>query len=470
MRITRKQFEQMLKHAQTLKGVERKNMMALLNGATIIDTDEKGVETETIAKVIDDGADDEEGNEPEDVDTVVAKAKQKIEENIIGKAKPKSDAVRPHTQIEVKDAFDKIGIPSKVYRPAQLKSFVGEVDGMTANQRAYSFGKWFLSFAGKGNPSCTKWCEDHGIKTHLEGTDSAGGYTVPEQFVGDLINLANQYGVLRQNARVVPMSSDTLRQPRVTGRLTAYWIGENTAGTASDATFDQISLVAKKLMVLTSMSSELNEDSAISLADFIASDIARALAYEEDRAGFLGTGISTDGGIVGVSTSLGTINGSDDGGGLVLAAGNTFDEFTLANLNSTVARVPSYARPGAKWYCSPTVFDAVISRLALAAGGALPIDIVNGISTPKALGYPVVLTEVLPSTNVNSQITILFGNLAQSTTFGDRRSITISTDSSLYFTQDALAVKGTERIDINSADLGTSTVAGPVVGLISASS
>lgn len=469
MRISRKQFEQMLKHAQTLTGVARKNMMALLDGATIVDTDDKGVETETIAKIHDDGADDDSADEVPAIDEVVAKAKQKAEETIVAKSKPKSEAVRPFTQIEVKDAFDAINIPSKVYRPT-LKSFVGEVDGMKADQRAYAFGKWFLSFAGKGNPAHAKWCEEHGIKTHLEGTDSAGGYTVPEQFVGDLINLVNQYGVLRQNARVVPMTSDTLRQPRVTGRLTAYWVGENVAGTTSDATFDQISLVAKKLMVLTSMSSELNEDSAISLAEFVASDIARALAYEEDRAGFLGTGLSTDGGIVGVSTSLGTINGTDDGGGLVLAAGNLFSEFTLANLNATVARVPSYARPGAKWYCSPTVFDSVIARLALAAGGALPIDIINGVSTPKALGYPVVLTEVLPSTDVNSQIALLFGNLAQSTTFGDRRSITISTDSSLYFTQDALAVKGTERIDINSADLGTSTVAGPVVGLISASS
>lgn len=470
MRLTRKQFEQMLKHAQTLKGVERKNMMALLNGATIVDTDEKGVETETIAKVIDDGADDESADEDETVDTVVAKAKQKVEETIIGKAKPKSDAVRPHTQIEVKDAFDKFDIPSKVFRP-QLKAFKGEASGLSADHRAYAFGKWFMSFAGRGNAQCAEWCNEHGIKTHVEGTDTAGGYLVPDQFLGDLINLVSTYGVFRQNARVVPMTSDTFRQPRVSGRLTAYWVAENTAGTTSDATFDAIALVAKKLMVLTSLSSELNEDSAVSLGDFVMNDIARAFAYQEDLAGFTGDGTSTYGSIVGVSNGLATINGTDDGGGVVLATGhNTYDEVTLADLHATTGRLPVYARAGAKWYCSPTVFDVVIARLVLAAGGALPIDIINGVSTPKALGYPVVLTEVLPSTAANSQNAILFGNLQQSSTFGDRRMPTIDTDKSLYFTQDALAIKGTERIDIDNHDLGTSSTAGPVVALCLASS
>lgn len=456
MRLSKSEFDGQLALLKSLPAGEQYNvLLANLKSAEVVDVDKDGNETFYQVEIV------EKNDNPIEEE----RAKKIVAEL----AKPKSDAVRPHTQIEVKDAFDKISIPSKVYRPV-LKAFHGEVDGMKADQRAYAFGKWFMSFAGRGNPLCAKWCEEHGIKTHVEGTDTAGGYAVPEQFVGDLINLVNQYGVFRQNARVVPMTSDTFRQPRVSGRLTAYWVGENTAGTASDSTLDAIALVAKKLMVLTSLSSELNEDAAMSLGDFIMQDISRAFAYAEDLAGFTGDGTSTYGSIVGVSNGLASLNGVDDGGGMVLAAGNLFSEFTLANLNAVVGRLPTYARPGAKWYCSPTVFDNVIARLALAAGGALPIDIVNGVSTPKALGYPVVLTEVLPTSDANSQIALLFGNLQQSSTFGDRRQPTITTDTSLYFTQDAIAIKGTERIDIDNHDLGTSSVAGPIVCLISASS
>ena len=42
--------------------------------------------------------------------------------------------------------------------------------------------------------------------------------------------------------------------------LTAHYVGENEAGTESDTAWDNVTLVARKLMVLTRMSSELAEE------------------------------------------------------------------------------------------------------------------------------------------------------------------------------------------------------------------
>jgi len=55
---------------------------------------------------------------------------------------------------------------------------------------------------------------------------------------------------------------------------------------------------------------------------------------------------------------------------------------------------------------------------------------------------------------------------------GDRRGVTIgmSTEGTVgsdnLFEQDCSAIRGTTRFDINVHDVGTATVAGPVVALI----
>jgi hypothetical protein len=55
--------------------------------------------------------------------------------------------------------------------------------------------------------------------------------------------------------------------------------------------------------------------------------------------------------------------------------------------------------------------------------------------------------------------------MSMSTTFGDKRGVTVATDSSIYFTSDAIALKATERFDINCHERGTASAAGPMIAL-----
>jgi HK97 family phage major capsid protein len=63
-----------------------------------------------------------------------------------------------------------------------------------------------------------------------------------------------------------------------------------------------------------------------------------------------------------------------------------------------------------------------------------------------------------------------FGDHTKAATFGDRRGINVAFSAERYFDTDEIAVRGTERFDFVAHDLGTATVAGPVVGLMSSSS
>lgn len=137
-----------------------------------------------------------------------------------------------------------------------------------------------------------KWKGADAERALAEGTQSAGGYLVPEVLANQVIDLArNQLRVIEAGAITVPMTSQTLRIPRLTGEGTAAWRLENQALTASDLTFDAVTFKAKSLDRLIVMSRELFEDSDPSASNVIAQAFAAQLAAEIDRVALRGTGV-----------------------------------------------------------------------------------------------------------------------------------------------------------------------------------
>jgi HK97 family phage major capsid protein len=359
-------------------------------------------------------------------------------------------------------------------------NFAPEADeaGRQPVERAYRFGQWALATATMCMPgkfhfyNSVEFCQQNGLlNVHGEGGGdvSGAGIFVPDEFSTDIIRLVEQYGAIRRLIPATFMKSETKTTPRRVGGLTAHAVGENAAGTESDAEWNEVKLVAKKWMVLTRMSNELAEDSVVSIANELIREIALAFAIKEDQSGFLGDGTSTYNGIVGIVTKLDTLT-AGTAPGHILGAGNAYSELTLANFSSVVAALPEYAAMSPNWVCHRTFFYNVMQPLALAAGGSTAGDIVNGIQ-PRFLGYPVVFSQVFPSTAANSQIPVIFGDLAMGCQFGDRRMMNIefsdqvSVGGQSVWERDQIAVKATSRNDFVCHDFGTNSAAGPIVGL-----
>lgn len=379
----------------------------------------------------------------------------------------------PYSGIQVKSPVD-VALPRSY---GQVKNFIGK-DRQDAAMKAYRFGQWLFGSLF-GNQKSAQWCLDNGIemKAHTEGINTQGGVLVPEEFETTLIDLREQYGVFRQNARVEPMASDLKRVPRRTGGLTAYFTNETASITESTAGWDSVQLTARKLGVLTRFSSELNEDAVVNLSDWLAGEIAYAFAQKEDDCGFNGDGTSTYGGIVGVRSALTNLSGTIANiAGLQVGTGNAYSELTLADFHGVVGKLPVYAQGRAKWFVHNTFWSNVMEKLIIASGGAVPVDIVNGAPSRKFLGYPVVISQVMPATEANSQVCALLGDLTLGAMMGDRRATTLALDNSVYFASDEIALRGTERFDIVAHDVGNasataaSRVPGPIVGLITAAS
>lgn len=395
-------------------------------------------------------------------------------------------------------------VPATVKRYSSLKHFAGK----QADERAYRFGMFCLGVYGKrqGIDFCLKQgiplisASDSGAevsaKTQRENVNVSSGFLVPDEFQNDLIDLREKFGVFRQNAKVVPMASDTRSDPRRVNGVTAYFVGESTAANLSDKQWDRVRLTAKKLMVLTKYSNELNEDAVLNIGDDLAGEIAYAFALKEDQCGFLGDGTSAYGGIRGVSTQLLAVDPTGDSNpdnvmGLIISSGSGFgasyNGITLSDFNRLVATLPEYADvPGqAKFYCSKFFWGAVMQKLATAAGGNRVADVEDTPLRKSFLGYDVVISQVMPKISATNQICCLFGNLALAARLGDRRQTTIQMSEHALnaFEQDEVVIRGTERFDIVVHDVGDPTpsagpaksaqlgnVAGPIVGLITAGS
>lgn len=341
--------------------------------------------------------------------------------------------------------------------------------GFTSNEQAYRAGQWAMATLF-GSQRARQWCQDYGgpsIGAVMSTTaNTAGGYLVPDEFASAIIDLREVYGVFRQHARVWPMKSDVTIIPRRTGGVTAYFVSENSEITVSDKSWDAVQLTARKLAALCKYSMELDEDAVVQLAGDLAQEIGYAFAVKEDQCGFVGDGTSTYGGIQGITVKIGSAGVCD-----AASTHTGFATLTLTDYHNTVAKLPVYALPNAKWFISQAGFAASMQQLMYAAGGNT-VDNVTGAPRLSFLGYPVVISQVLNSTlgADASKIKVLFGDLRLSSTMGERRGITLMTSTERYFEFDQIGIKGCERIDIVNHDVGDSSTAGPVVALKSAAS
>ncbi len=146
------------------------------------------------------------------------------------------------------------------------------------------------------------------------GTDSEGGYLVPDEFERTLVDALLEENIFRSLAKVITTSSGDRKIPVVASKGTASWIDEEGLIPESDDSFGQVSIGAYKLATMIKVSEELLNDSVFNLESYIAKEFARRIGSKEEEAFFIGdaagkpTGIfhSTGGAELGVTAASST--------------------------------------------------------------------------------------------------------------------------------------------------------------------
>ncbi len=152
------------------------------------------------------------------------------------------------------------------------------------------------------------------------GTDSEGGYLVPDEFERTLVEALEEENIFRQLEKIIQTSSGDRKIPVVATKGTASWIDEEGAFPESDDSFGQVSIGAYKLGIMIKVSEELLNDSVFDLEAYISREFARRIGAKEEEAFFTGDGKGKPTGILAAS------GGADVGVTAAAAAAITADE------------------------------------------------------------------------------------------------------------------------------------------------
>lgn len=324
-------------------------------------------------------------------------------------------------------------------------------------------------FAGVILMACKREIAGFDTKDMSTSVGSEGGVLAPDDLADWVIQKMGTYGKFRKNAMPVRMGTSRQWVPRVSADLTIYAPGEGAGITKSDMEFGLVKLEAIKMACLTAISAELDEDAVVGMAEIVGMSMARSMAKKEDLIGFLGDGTETYFGMTGI---VGALMAVDETIGniksLVVASGNAYSEITLADFDSVVGMLPEDAEDNARWFMSKKFFHAVVMPLARAAGVANIFEILSDRKARYLNGFPIEFVSCMPSTEANSQICAILGDLQMGAFLGERKGLELAKSKDVYFAQDQIGLRGIERVDINAHGVGDTTDPGAIVGLITA--
>lgn len=130
------------------------------------------------------------------------------------------------------------------------------------------------------------------------GTNSEGGYLVPDEYEKKLVEALQDEVFFRGLATVIRTSSGDRKIPIVTSKGEAAWIDEGEAAwideggqfPESDDSFGQTSIGAYKLATMIKVSDELLNDSVFNIEQYISKEFGRRIGTKEEEAFFIGDG------------------------------------------------------------------------------------------------------------------------------------------------------------------------------------
>lgn len=291
------------------------------------------------------------------------------------------------------------------------------------------------------------------VKTMSTETDTAGGYVVPVQALGDFIELFRANLVSKQLGAtfIEGLTGSPVEVPGQSGGATVYWLGEDNPNgiTASDLTLKQSQMTPKGAAALVKLSNRLLRMSNPSIEALVRQDVAFAMAEAVDLAAI--RGIGANGQPLGLMNHTGVL--TYDMSGIAKRVGiwgGLYEiENKLAEANSLKGKLG--------WCFHPRVKK----NLALArvgSGQAAEDGYGSFVSNPATqgrltdmLGYPYQsTTNMAITTSTNPDETeVLFGNWAE-LIVGVWQGLTImaSQEASTAFTTNQTWIRFVQEVDV----------------------
>ena len=266
-----------------------------------------------------------------------------------------------------------------------------------------------------------------------EGTDTEGGYLVPDEFEHTLVQGLSENTVVRAHAHVITTSSGLHKIPVVASHGSAAWIDEEGAYTESDETFGQVQLDAHKVGTIIKVSEELLNDSAFDLESYIRSEFIRRIGDKEEEAFLTGNGSSKPTGILNAT-----------GGGQIGVTAASATTITADELIDLFFSLKAPYRKNAVWVLNDATIK-LIRKLKDGQGQYLWQPAIREGDVPTILGRPYFTSAYMPEAAASAK-TVIFGDLSYYW-IGDRQGVTFKRLNELYAGNGQVGFLASKRLD-----------------------
>lgn len=257
--------------------------------------------------------------------------------------------------------------------------------------------------------------------------DANGGYTVPDNFVAELLRDVVNFSPVRQYARVMQVAGANVRMPKRTGTMTAQWVAEIADRPETQPTYGEVELTPWEAACYVPVSNQLLEDSAFNLEAELRFDAAEEFGRLEGVAFVSGDGVGKPKGIL-TDTAIGTVVSGNASTLGTAPADKLIDLYYALN--------PAYRR-NATWAMNSKSLAAV-RKLKDSQGNFLWQPGITAGQPETVLGRPVIDLPDMPDVGANA-LPIIIGDFSQGYRIVDRVSLAVLRDP--Y----TLATKGQTR-------------------------
>ena len=360
-------------------------------------------------------------------------------------------ADRSRLEGAIKALEDEIGVVKEQLTEQRSFSLPGVEVAKGGERDAFSMARACRALARKDfkdAPYEQEVFQNMAQKAMSQGTDTAGGYIVPEEAITQVIERLKANVIAYDlGARDMPATGVPVTIPKLTSSATGYWVGENSTITASDLGFEQINMTPKTVAGRVILSNLLLETSTPAADSIIEQDLSQQL---------------------GLALDLGVLNGSAGGGagepiGIMQTTGvGTFGSAADADTPPTVAELmaaisdldtANALRGRLGWAIHPLMLSQIRQMTVNYTGSSVPLTAVSTATgfADTLFGYPMRTSTQMGVPTTGS------GTCARSICFGNWDDVMIcrwggmrllaSDSSDDAFSKDQTHIRATMRVD-----------------------
>lgn len=287
------------------------------------------------------------------------------------------------------------------------------------------------------------------LKTLSEGSDSAGGFLVPEDFQTEIIKKIATDAMIRSRARVIQTSRDIVSWPRInyttdnkyTSGVRLTWTGEtpatSTTHRVTDPVFGEIKIPVHTAMASLPLTNVLIEDAAFDVTGIASTLLGEAFTLGEDDVFINGTGSAQP---MGILTQVG-------GNGPAATTAGSTSTLGGEDVINLFYDVPAQYRRRAAWLMNSATLKTVES-IVDTNGRYLVQSLVDGsLQSPQVdtlRGQPILVDEFMPDI-ASAAYPVLYGDLS-AYMIVDRVGFSVQRLSELYAETDITLLLARKRV------------------------